>query len=343
MKHALNSTFTPLPTPDPATDELALPQFIHLMPVGEFKGADGRGPYLASDLNALVDAFNADGRKLPIDENHSIDLVGTEGKPSPALGWIVAMEIRDDGLWGKVEWTPGGEWMLMSRAYGFISPVFFHTQSAPFRVVKVLRAALTNNPNLTQLKALHSRQEDMMFEELRKLLGLPETADQAAVMAAVTAMHAASAAHSTALASIATAAGAPQATTPEAIIAAMQSRQPVGTEQVAQLQQTVLALQGQINTMTADATKQKSTEAIDVALKSGKITPATKDMWLSMHQKDPAGTDALIAAMPSINAGGTGEQQRQADPTALSDEEKQVAAMMGIDTAEMLKNRKKEA
>lgn len=303
------------------------PEWIHVIPAGTFMGADGRGPFEV-DAADLVSRFNAAGRRIPIDENHAIDLAGKVGHPSPARGWIVALESRADGVWGKVEWTEEGRDLVAGRAYGFLSPVFTHTRTKPQRVAALLRVALTNDPNLTDLTSLHSK-ENAMLEELRKLLGLPETADEAAAIAAITALHTAQAAHAADLGRIAEAAGAAKDANPDAIVTALQSRAVSGDQNLTAL---VVSLQSQLTTMQAENARQKSVQAVEDALKVGKIIPATREHWLTLHSKDPAGTDALLAAMPSINAGGVTKAPAEGG-TTLSEEDRSVLAMMGLDEA----------
>ena len=135
-----------------ATDD-SPPEWVHLVPAGTFHGVDGRGPYRLHDPDAVIKASLAGG-KLPIDENHATDLAAPSGGPSPARGWIVAMEPRPDGIWGRVDWTEAGAALWADRAYRGISPVLVNDKSG--NVVRVLRAALTNAPNLPQLTTLHS-------------------------------------------------------------------------------------------------------------------------------------------------------------------------------------------
>lgn len=301
------------------------PEWIHVIPAGTFTGADGRGPFEA-DAARIVERFAAEGRRLPIDENHSIDLAGKEGKPSPARGWIVALEARDNGVWAKVEWTEEGRDLVAGGSYGFISPVFTFTKAKPHQVVALLRAALTNDPNLTDLTSLHSK-ENAMLEELRKLLGLPETADEAAAIAAITAMHVAQAAHAADLGRIAEAAGAVKDAKPDAILTALQARNAGGDEGLRGL---VVTLQSQLSTLQADNARARSEAAIEAALTAGKIVPASKAQWLSLHSKDPAGTDQLLAAMPSLNAGGFVKTPAEGG-SSLSEEDRAVMTMMGFD------------
>jgi phage I-like protein len=126
---------------------------------------------------------------LPIDYDHATDLGAPEGRPAPAAGWICALEDRGGALWGKVEWTAHGADAVGTREYRYISPVFEYADNG--EVSRLLRAALTNNPNLylTAISARETQSEKAMKrvphhgrgtehmqtfdDELRTLLGLP--------------------------------------------------------------------------------------------------------------------------------------------------------------------------
>ncbi len=161
------------------------PEWVQLVPPGTFTGVDGRGPYQLGDANAVIARSMPNGRKLPIDENHAIDLQGAKGASSPARGWIVALEAREDGLWGKVEWTAEGRRLIEDKDYGFLSPVFAHDTGSPRRIQRLVRAALTNDPNLVTLKALHANGAGTLEEKLKEALGLPADADEDTILAEV--------------------------------------------------------------------------------------------------------------------------------------------------------------
>jgi phage I-like protein len=311
------------------------PEWLQLLPAREFTGADGRGPYAKPDMQALVSAYNADGRRLPVDENHSTDLAGPKGLPSPARGWITELQARDDGLYGRVEWTPTGKAAVEGKEYGFISPTFAHTRAKPYRIAKMLRVALTNDPNLTFLKSLHSK-ETAMLEELRKALGLPETADEAAVMAAVTAAHTAQTAHAGAVAAmskIAEAAGAPKDAAPDAIVTAINARTSTGSSaEIVDLRTQLTSLNTKYTDLVTSSAKDRAVTVIEAALKDGKVVPALKDHMIERHMKDPVSVEKEIALMPSLNAGGIGNRQPPKDGGAsMSDEDSAVIAQMGLD------------
>ena len=85
-----------------------VPEWVHLLPAGEVRTQDGRGPYRAADVAALMAASLPEGGKLVLDENHSTDLAAPKGASAPAMGWIVELQARSDGIWGRVDWTGAG-------------------------------------------------------------------------------------------------------------------------------------------------------------------------------------------------------------------------------------------
>ncbi len=176
---------TEVPQPLPGANG----QWVRLLPKGDVRGRDGRGPWQSGDLESVIAASSkeANGRSLPIDYDHQIDLAPAKGGKAPAAGWISKMEARSDGIWGFVEWTPSGKAALDAREYRFLSPVFTHTKDG--NISAILRAALTNNPNLSQLTALNSAGTSMLDDEtmqtLCDLLSLPNGSDMAAVVQAI--------------------------------------------------------------------------------------------------------------------------------------------------------------
>ncbi len=131
------------------------PMWVHLLPAGNIRTTDGRGPYRLSDAQSVVVTSMRVG-KLVIDENHSTDLAVPEGRPAPACGWIVELQGRHDGIWGRVEWTRRGHAMMEDRQYSSISPVIQHRRDGT--ITAILRAGLTNAPNLVGLAALQAAQ-----------------------------------------------------------------------------------------------------------------------------------------------------------------------------------------
>jgi Mu-like prophage I protein len=169
--------------------------WIELMPAGSFTTVDGRGPFV-NDALATIAATSqliSEMGGLPIDFDHAIDRAAPNGGAAPAAGWIRAVEMRGGAICGRVEWTPQAEAMLRAKEYRFVSPVFEFDRPAGAaldaqtgRIVRVLRAALTNNPALPQLPAIAAsrmlRPAPLMENEraVARTLGLSDDAYRAA-------------------------------------------------------------------------------------------------------------------------------------------------------------------
>jgi phage I-like protein len=135
------------------TENGALPSAIDLIPAGaSIQGRDGC-KWKNSDPKKLAAASMARISRLVIDENHATDLSAPKGGASPAMGWMTNLHAGEGGaIRADVEWTKRGAEAVLNKEYSFISPVFLHDEQGEITVV--LRAALTNSPNL-QLPALN--------------------------------------------------------------------------------------------------------------------------------------------------------------------------------------------
>ena len=109
----------------PAIAENAeVPEWIHLVPTGAVDTFDGRGPYELADPQSIIARSFSRRGEIEIDINHATFQASPLGLEAPAQGWIVEMEAREDGIWGRVKWTNEGRRLVAERAYRRISPVF---------------------------------------------------------------------------------------------------------------------------------------------------------------------------------------------------------------------------
>ena len=127
------------------------PEWITLIPAANFKGFDGRGPYRLDQPDHVVAATEEMIAKhmtagLPLDFDHATDFAAPEGRQAPAAGWIKQVRAVNGVIQGRIEWTPKGKDAVEAHEYRYVSPVFEYDDEG--RVVRLLRAALTNNPNL---------------------------------------------------------------------------------------------------------------------------------------------------------------------------------------------------
>lgn len=322
-----------------------LPDWVHLVPAGTFRGASPNkaGPWTLHDAAAVIEASMADG-PLAIDENHAIDLTGPKGGPSPARGWITELQARDDGIWGRVEWTETGRALIADRAYRGISPVI-QSERGSGRVVRVLRASLTNTPNLplTTLHSDNNQEIDMDPEQLRAALGLAADADEAAILAAIDERNQAIEQHSADLRRVAEAAGLEKAkiASPDNLVTHLQTVQAEAGD-VGTLRQTVIELQSQLDTLQADTRRTAAEAAIDAAIADGKPIRALRDHYITRHMADPDGVAKELGAMVSLHDGGiVTPPSGSGTEIVLNSAECEVADKMGIPHAKFLETKKR--
>jgi phage I-like protein len=350
-----------------ADGKQAAPPAVHLMPLGVWKGKDGRGPYRNDKANAARVVAEtkaaAAARPLPIDYDHAMDLAlgARVGAPAPAAGWIVDVELREDGIWGTVEWTDSGGRAVASREYRFISPVFDHDSDGTVR--RISHAGLTNNPNFTTLVAVASAasgseadpktEKDKptmeLLQQLVALLGLAAGATPADVVAAVKAMidkdASATAATKTAAASLGLGTDAELAAVLTAAIAkADKNKSATGdtATAIASLNATVADLNKQLVELKAGKAGETAQTAVASAMAAGKVAPAAKDWALDYATKDPQGFATYVAKMPAVLTPGT-DTPAVASATGadgLTAAEREVADGMGISHADFAKAKK---
>ncbi|WP_303845293.1 phage protease [Aeromonas sobria] len=249
--------------------------WLPLIPPGVFSGLDGR-TWNNSNPDAVVAAFT---RKRPFDVEHATHILGPQGKPAPAYGWIEALENIDGEVWGMVEWNEDGERVLAAKNYAFYSPSFTYDANGVVR--RITSAALTNDPNLDQLPALNREETQMPLPvELTQALGLGADAE---IATALTAINTLKADHQLAL-----------------------NRALAGPDLTKFVPKETYELA--LNRATAAETKVKEagdaklTALVDDAITAGKIAPANKEMFLGMCRSE-GGVDkfnAFVASAPVI-------------------------------------------
>lgn len=298
------------------------PEWIELLPAGDFAGRDGRGPFRLSNPTAVIAATGALRMEagLPIDYDHATDFAAPTGRPAPAAGWIRALAVRNGALWGKVEWTSHGGTAVVTHEYRYISPVFEYSQDG--EVQRLLRAALTNNPNLylTAISARAARGElvfakesiqqqagaapdgleqgdtmmDNLEAQLRELLGLENESTPEEIVAGVRrVLTERRGEHSEG------------ETAPEATGLHTANRDaiadPARYVAIEQFESTLTEL----NHLRAATARERAGFRVDAAMKAGKIVPAQREWAIAYCQANMNGFENFIARQPAIVAGVT--------------------------------------
>ena len=326
--------------------EQGVPVEINLLPASALvTTVDGRGPYRVADVPRLIaESLQASGGRMPVDENHSIDLAAPKGEPSPARGWMTGLQSRADGIWAPVDWNESGRQLLADKAYRGISVVFHH--DAAGTITRILRASLTNKPNLRGLVALNSETNMDLLAKLRKILGLAEDADEAAIIAAIegktgaTAIQAAQTALQAQLAPIAKAAGlaeASDAATVLATVTTLATQAAAGgakPETITALQTELAGVTTKLNDLMQSGANDRATAFVDGEIAKGRVgIKPMRAEYIAMHAANPGHTEKLIGAMPILGASGALSTPPKPDKDgtiALNSEQAKAADLLGI-------------
>ncbi|MGE5607422.1 MAG: phage protease, partial [Bacteroidota bacterium] len=243
----------------------------------------------------IIKAFNTKINDLVIDYEHQT----LTGEEAPAAGWIKELINKGtEGLWAKVEWTPRGEEYIKNKEYRYLSPVIL-VNKKDGRAILVHSAALTNTPaidgmvpivNSLGANAPESEESNEMelLKKLAALLGLAETATEEEITAAITKLK-----------------------DQPPVVANKEVLNLLDLKEGATLDETkgaIIALKnpsGYVKAEEFNALKDKldlkeRDELVNLALTSGKITPAQKPWAEAQALKDPAGFKAFLDAAPRV-------------------------------------------
>ncbi len=148
------------------TFEMPADGWYQIAPLGEFPHRPSGVVQVVDKAacDAMANAFGKEAGKpnfagLLIDFDHfSLD----DKLKSEAAGWITELENRDTGLWAKIRWSDVGEECVKGGRYRFLSPVWSQRDcedlgNGRLRPVKLLNAAVTNDPNLKGMVPLSNR------------------------------------------------------------------------------------------------------------------------------------------------------------------------------------------
>lgn len=300
------------------------PEWIQLLPAPgrPFRPIDGRGPWSYDDAEALIAASFAATPRIFIDINHSTLRAGPKGGDAPAVGQIVEMQARPDGIWGRVEWSRKGAELMADKAYHGISPVIVMDPRNKSKVARIWHASLTNTPALGgAIASLTEEYADMNMAAVAKALGLPEDAGEDAILAAIAKLKEGKAAPVEEMTALARALGAETgATVQELTVLAHSVRAQAGEAS------RVEALAAQIEEMQAE-------KWLGDVIAAGYAIPAgeVREDLMALHRDDPAAAARLAQSFPKLARSHTsGPAPKGGKVEALDADQKVIADMLGL-------------
>lgn len=146
-----------------------VPEWIQLLPnEQEFSAVDGR-EFVIRDTAEIIALSTRTNVDINIDYEHSIQDKSKEIKP--AAGWIKELEIKNDAIWGRVEWTPKAKKMIANKEYRYLSPLLSTIPSIDGKHIinKIVNVALTNFPALEMSSFCRNENTDLDVNKLHNL------------------------------------------------------------------------------------------------------------------------------------------------------------------------------
>ena len=136
-------------------------ELIKVSPIGEIEGADGRT--FKIDAKKIIENIKKNGVDIVLDENHSF---------AGAVGWFDkdSFEVRNDGIYAKLELNKRGMELVKDKIYRYLSPVY---DLSGRDVLSIESVGLVNKPNVLN-NALNSKGDKVEKEKNSELDALNE-------------------------------------------------------------------------------------------------------------------------------------------------------------------------
>lgn len=246
-----------------------------------------------------------------------------------ANAWLADMEVRDDGLYVKWDWTERGRDLVAKRIYRYYSATLEQVMSVTTgkEIWPVLTAvALTNRPAMNTMPEAHlSDSHGAHGDPVRSPRGTPDADNTEDVMELNDVITFAKSAPDADKAKIALAV-APELGTLKA--------------EVEGLRAANVQLSEQVKTMQSEQHAKRRTETIDKALAEGRILPKDKDAWVKRFDAAPDVITEIVEGLPkAVDLSEHGSAKGGEEKVVLSADERVVAAAFGQSDEEFLAGR----
>lgn len=296
-----------------------VPKEIKILPLGRVHSQKGDFIVDEESFEFIRKQFKARKLDLVIDYEHQT----LENVQAPAAGWIKDLYKGEDAIIAKAEWTAKAAEYLKNKEYRYLSPVVL-VRKKDQKATAIHSVALTNTPaidgmfalvNSLDIEDLSEGGNIMDLKELAKALGLPETATEEEIRKAVA--DAAKAADK--LKELdgkhpgegdgkpgegeANPEGADMVAN-STILSMLGLKADAKTEDVAAsimaLRAGSLDTQAELLALKKRMQEKDADEAVEMALKAGKITAAQKEWAKSYALKDMEGFKGFVDKAPVV-------------------------------------------
>lgn len=267
------------------------PEIISVLPLGHVKSAKGEFDVDGESFAAMKAQIAQRGVDLVVDYEHQT----LTGEQAPAAGWVKELFLDDGQIKARVEWTDRAKAYLENREYRYLSPVIT-VRKADSKAMGLHSIALTNTPAIEHMEAIvnslnfeeggHNTMNEFM-KKLAALLGLGEDATEEQVAEA---LKACVEENKSLKESAAEAGKQQQPPEDDKVVANKEVCELLGLKAgaaTADVAAAIMALKSgniggvnlveQVESLKAKLADRDAEEAVEMALKAGKITPAQRD------------------------------------------------------------------
>lgn len=286
------------------------PEIISVLPLGHVTSAKGDFNVDEESLAAMKAQIAQRGVDLVIDYEHQT----LTGEQAPAAGWVKELFLDDGKIKARVEWTPRAKEYLENREYRYHSPVIT-VRKSDNKAMGLHSIALTNTPAVEHMEAIVNSANfeggantmNEFLKQLAALLGLGEDATEEQVAEALKSC----VAENKSLKE-----GAQTEKQPpegEKVVANKEVCELLGLKAgaaTADVTAAIMSLKGgniggvnlvdQVKSLEAKLADRDAEEAVELALKQGKVAPAQRDWAKSYALKSPGDFQDFVAKAPQV-------------------------------------------
>ena len=273
------------------------PEVISVLPFGHVVSQKGEFDVDEESLAAMKAQIAERGVDLVVDYEHQT----LTGDRAPAAGWVKELFAKDGHIKARVEWTLPAKQYLENKEYRYLSPVIT-VRKSDNKATGLHSLALTNTPAIAGMTPIVNSStfeggKTNMNELIKKLaaaLGLGEDAGEEQILEALSACIEENKALKEAAEGKKPGDGK-QPPEEDTVIANKAVCELLGLKAGAPAAEVapVKALEEQLADRDAE-------EAVELALKSGKITPAQKGWAKDYALKSPEGFKSFLEKAPQV-------------------------------------------
>ena len=293
------------------------PEVISVLPLGHVKSTKGEFDVDGESFSAMKAQIAQRGVDLVVDYEHQT----LTGEQAPAAGWVKELFLDDGQIKARVEWTDKAKAYLENREYRYLSPVIT-VRKADNKAMGLHSIALTNTPAIEHMEAIvnslnfEGGQNTMneFMKKLAALLGLGEDATEEQVAEALKAC----VEENKSLKESAAEAAKQQPAEDDKVVANKAVCELLGLKAgaaTADVAAAIMALKGgniggvnlveQVKSLEAKLADRDAEEAVEMALKAGKITPAQRDWAKGYALKNLDDFRGFVEKAPQVVPMGT--------------------------------------